>query len=203
MDEQNEIFEEAVKRLLEKLRATDFLKSRHILGAEAKDSRLIIPLYGHFHSISAEGVKNQNEEIVNPAVSVLLLQYILRCPDRIPPESEWITYREFKGAGVLAGHFTENTNKIIETSFSGKSDRLHHCAIHMGGFPFDDGSSFDVAIEFEALPRIPVLMRFNDAEGPFPAQCSILFRRSAESFLDLKSLEIAGTLLAGKLISQL
>ncbi|MBW1812413.1 MAG: DUF3786 domain-containing protein [Deltaproteobacteria bacterium] len=200
MDKQNEIFEEAARHCLKKLNNIDFLKNSELLGAEVKDNSLVISLYGQFHYVSIEGVKTQDGKSTNPAVSVLLLRYVLNCPDEIPPEGEWVTYREFEGAGVLSGHFTENTNKIIETSFSEKTDRLHHSAIHMGGIPFDDGSSFDVAIEFEALPRIPVLLRFNDLDGLLPAQCSILFRKSAECFLDLKSLEVVGTLLAGKLI---
>jgi len=200
MDKQNEIFEEAAKQCITQLKNIDFLKNSERLGAEVKGNSLVIPLYGQFYNVSVEGVKVQDGKAANPAVSVLLLRYVLNCPDEIPPEGEWVTYREFEGAGVLSGHFTENTNKIIETSFSGKTDRLHHSAIHMGGIPFDDGSSFDVAIEFESLPRIPILLRFNDLDGPFPAQCSILFRKSAECFLDLKSLEVVGTLLAGKLI---
>lgn len=200
MDKEKDIFEEAARQCLAQLKDTDFLKTSERLGAEVKDSSLVIPLYGQFYTVSIEGVKTQDGKTANPAVSVLLLRYVLNCPDEIPPEDEWVTYREFEGAGVLSGHFTENTNKIIETSFSGKANRLHHSAIHMGGISFDDASSFDVTIEFEALPRIAVLLRFNDLDGPFPAQCSILFRKSAECFLDLKSLEVVGTLLAGKLI---
>ena len=199
MDSQNELFEEAVVQCIAQLKDKNFLENREILGAEVKGNSLVIPIYGQFYTISAEGVKTQHGKTANPAVSVLLLKYVLNCPDKTPSEGEWVTYREFKGASVLSGHFIENTNKLIETSFSGKAERLHHAAIHMGGFPFDDGSSFDVAIEFEALPRIPILLRFNDADGLFPAQCSFLFRQSAECFLDLKSLEVVGTLLASKL----
>jgi hypothetical protein len=200
MDKQNEIFEETAKKYIDQLKVIDFLKNSKLLGAQIKGNILVIPLYGEFYRISIEGVKTQDGKNTNPAVSVLLLKYVLNCPDKIPPQGEWVTYREFEGAGILSGHFTENTNKIIETSFSGNADRLHHLALHMGGILFDDGSSFDVAIEFEALPRIPILLRFNDTDEPFPAQCSILFRKSADQFLDLKSLEVAGTLLAGKLI---
>jgi len=200
MDRQIELFEETARQCLDQLKSVDFLQNSDILGADVNENSLIIPLYRQSYRISTEGVNTIDGQSTNPAVIVLLLKYVLHCPNEIPPEGEWVTYREFEGAGILSGHFTENTNKIIETSFSRKADHLHHCAIHMGGCPFDDGSSFDVAIEFEALPRIPLLLRFNDMDGSFPAQCSILFRKSADRFLDLKSLEVVGTLLAGKLI---
>jgi hypothetical protein len=41
---------------------------------------------------------------------------------------------------------------------------------------------------------------FFDAGGPYPAQGSILFRRSAEIFLNLESIGIVGTLMTGGLI---
>ncbi len=203
MNKQIEIFEETARQCLKQLEDIDFLKNSEILGTEVNGSSLVIPLYGQFYSVSMGGVKSHDGKSANPAVSVLLLKYVLLCPEKIPLEGEWVTYREFEEAGILSGHFTENTNKIIETSFSGKADLLHHRATHLGGIPLHDRSSFDVAIEFEALPRIPVLLRFNDLDGLFPAQCSMLFRKSADRFLDLKSLEVVGTLLAGKLIGGL
>lgn len=51
----------------------------------------------------------------------------------------------------------------------------------------------------DSLPRIPVLLRFNDRDEDFPAQCAVLFPRSAETFLDLECMAIGATLLAGML----
>ncbi|MFC1868393.1 DUF3786 domain-containing protein [Thermodesulfobacteriota bacterium] len=49
------------------------------------------------------------------------------------------------------------------------------------------------------MPRIPVVLRFNDADNLCPAQCSILFRQSAEIFLDFRSMGITGTFLTGNI----
>ncbi|MFV9645445.1 MAG: hypothetical protein ACNYWU_06440 [Desulfobacterales bacterium] len=50
---------------------------------------------------------------------------------------------------------------------------------------------------------MPVVLRFNDADNLYPAQCSILFRQSAEIFLDLRSIGIAGTFLTVNIIKGL
>jgi len=98
------------------------------------------------------------------------------------------------------GYFTTNTNKIVETSFSGRLNLLEKACRKLGARPLEDGAAYDLSLMFKALPRIPVLLRFHDGDEEFPAQCSILFRQSAEQYLDMESLAIAGTFLAGNLI---
>jgi hypothetical protein len=50
-------------------------------------------------------------------------------------------------------------------------------------------------MQFNALPEIPVLMLFNDADEEFPAQCAVLFERCAEKYLDIECLAMVGMLL--------
>jgi dienelactone hydrolase len=54
-------------------------------------------------------------------------------------------------------------------------------------------------MRFDALPKIPILLLFNDADDEFPAQCLLLFERRAEKYLDMECLAILGWLLAGYL----
>lgn len=63
----------------------------------------------------------------------------------------------------------------------------------------DDDPSWDISVAFDMLPRIPVRLRFNDKDDEFPAQSSILFRQSAESYIDMESLAIGATYLTGML----
>lgn len=200
MKSRTELFLESETKCRERLKGTDITSKSEIMGARAIGNSLVIPLYGILYQVSAQGVKDPAGGRANPAVSVLLLTYVLNCPDEIPPAGDWITFREFRGAGVLSGYFTQNTNKIIETSFSGRVEQLRVSSLNLGGAPSGEFSAFDLAMQFSALPRVPVVLRYNDAEDPYPAQCSILFRRSAEIFNDLESVGIAGTLLTGSLI---
>jgi hypothetical protein len=67
----------------------------------------------------------------------------------------------------------------------------------------DNTTAYDLGMQFYALPRIPVILCFNDSDAEFPAQFSILFRRPAELFLDLQSLCVCAAFLAGSLIGEL
>ena len=200
MKSRTELFLESEKKCRDRLKGMDITSKSEVMGARAIGNSLVIPLYGISYQVSAQGVKDAAGRRANPAVSLLLLTYVLNCPDDLPPAGDWITFREFGGAGVLSGYFTQNTNKIIETTFSGRAEQLRISSLNLGGTPSDDFSTFALAMQFDVLPRVPVLLRFNDADGPYPAQCSVLFRRSAEVFLDLESVGIAGTLLTGSLI---
>lgn len=200
MKSGKELFLESEKKYLDRLEGVDVALKSEILGVRHNGSSLIIPLYGNPYHVSAQGVRDPSGNRANPAVSVLLLTYVLNCPDEIPPPGDWITFREFKGAGVLSDFFTQNSNKIIQTAFSNKLEQLRSLSQKLGGIPSEEFVSFDIAMRFNALPRVPVVLRFNDIDVPYPAQCSIIFRRSAEIFLDLESIGIVGTLLTGSII---
>ncbi len=200
MDPRDTVFAEKAEALLEQMQQINFENGNAIPGGRVEPGGLVIPFYNEPYRVSSNGVTDPSGRFANPAVSVLLMSYVINHPRQIPPEGDWIGYREFEGSGPLAGHFSENINKIIETSFAGKADLLEAAALSIGGLPFEEGASFDVSMQFWALPRIPILLRFNDRENPFPAQCSLLFRQSAISFLDLKAMGVAGTFLTGKLI---
>ena len=60
----------------------------------------------------------------------------------------------------------------------------------------DEGLSYDVVRLFHALPKVPLLMLFNESEDMFPPQCSILFRADVLNYLDTECAAICGGVLA-------
>ena len=153
--------------------------------------------------LAREGVRAVDGRPVNFAIRVVLCCYVLQCPTRVPPPGDWMTYREFRNAGPLVSYFTANTQKIIETSFAGRTADLLKACRRLDAQPFEDGAAYDLSVTFDFLPRIPVLLRFNDRDEEFPAQCAVMFPQSAESFLDMECMAIGGTLLAGTLTQAL
>ena len=51
-------------------------------------------------------------------------------------------------------------------------------------------------MKFQALPRIVLLLLFNDGDEEFPAKCTVLFERHAEHYRDPESLAMTSTWLA-------
>ena len=203
MSEKAAVFETTYQNYLNQLAAIDFLSRAERLGADVTGESLVIPVYGTPYTISRDGVRAADGTQANFAINVLLCCYILQCPATVPLAGDWMTYREFRNAGPLVGYFTANTQKIIETAFAGNPTGLVNACQGLGGRPFDDGSAYDISLIFDFLPRIPVLLRFNDKDSEFPAQCAIMFPQSAEAFLDMECMAIGGTLLAGTLTQSL
>jgi len=195
------IFETTLEDYLTQIGDIDLLPRAEVLGATACEGALTLPLYGIPHRVSKKGIFDADGQKANFAVSVVLCRYILQCPTAVPAPGEWMSYRDFRDAAPLIGYFAENTNKVIETGFTGKRAALEDACRRIRG-RFEETTSFDLAVVFDFLPRIPVYLRFNDRDDEFPAQSSVLFRQSAECYLDMECLAIGGTLLARLLIGE-
>jgi len=200
MNKKAEVFEKTYKDYIKQLSKIDYLSKADMLGAEISGKELIIHFYGKPYKVSNSGITDSKGMKANFSISVVLCKYILLNPKEMPIDEKWVTYREFKDAGPLTVYFTNNTNKIIETTFADNAKALEKACKKLNGILFNDGSSYDLSMIFNALPKIPVLLRFNFKDEDFPAQCSVLFKQSAQKFLDMESLAIAGTFLAGNLI---
>ena len=57
-------------------------------------------------------------------------------------------------------------------------------------------------MQFQALPRIALLLSFNDGDEDFPPYSTVLFWRQAEYYLDPESLAMTSALLARQLTTQ-
>ena len=194
------VFTQTYQRYLAEIGRIDYLSRANLLGAKVDGETLVLPLYDKSYSVSSQRIEGLGGAVVNDAVRVILSKYVLTCPDELPKlSSKWMTYREFRNAGPLVSYFTSNTNKNIELHYSGGADRLAERCKELGA-RIEDHSSYDISARFYALPRIPVVLNFNDADDMFPAVCSILYQESAEHFLDMECLAMTGTLLAGKLL---
>ena len=199
--QKSSVFEQTYQHYLARIRTIDYLARADLLGAESDGETLIIPLYDRLYSVSGSAIEGIDGTMANDAVRVILGKYVLTCPDELPPLSHtWVTYREFSDAAPLVSYFTTNTNKNIETQFSGRAEQLAERCIELAAVR-EENPAYDVSVKFLALPRIPVVLNFNDADEMFPAVCSILYQQSAQSFLDMECLAMTGTLLAGRLLS--
>jgi hypothetical protein len=199
--ERSKVFDETYRRYIEEIRQLDFLAKADSLGVSSENGALLLPLYDKMYRLSADGIVGEDGRELTPAVQVMLCKYVLTCPPELPEiNDKLVTYREFKDSGPLVSSFTTNTNKTLESTFSGNVPGLKDRALLIGGQE-QESETYDISIEFHAFPRIPVILNFNDKDDLFPAVCSVLYRSSAALFLDMECLAMTGTLLTGKLIS--
>ena len=84
----------------------------------------------------------------------------------------------------------------IASDFTGRLLELQKAAEYFSGRSPDIELSYDVSVCFDVLPKVPCLLLFNDKDDEFPAQCSILFEKRADKFLDMECLAMVGMLLS-------
>ena len=197
---KSHIFHETYSDYLFRLQRINIKDRAENLGARIIGEELALPFFSNEFFISSEGIRSEEKDRVPFAVKVVLSRYVLMCPDKVDPcDAHLVSYRDFKDAAPLVSYFTTNTNKTIEIAHSGEVEKLYEKCRDIGGME-QDNSGYDLSMMFNALPRIPIYLNFNDADEEFPAKCIILYKSDAEKYLDMECLAITGTYLAGKLL---
>ncbi len=185
---------------LKNISAIDPSRCASVYDLKRDGEALLVPFYEKIYRISNSHIIDLDDESPTDAVGLVLCRYLINCPSQPLPVGGRITFRELKSAGPLVSSFATNTNKLITGAFASDPEALERAGHRLNGQKQSENQGFDLVMVFNALPRIRLYLQFNAAETPFPAQCGILFDRSAETYLDMQSLFILGTYLAGGLV---
>ena len=195
------VFETTYRSYLSQLATLALSERAGILGAVWNGMELVIPFLGTSYCISSAGIVDDSGHPPDFGLCVVLSKYILLCPSEAPlSRSEWVTYRDFKDAQPLIGYFNQNVLQRISNHFSGSPASLQEGCLQLGGEKVEDGA-YDLSMMLLLLPRIPVILKFNDKDEEFPAQSVLLFQKSTERYLDMECVAILGAYLAEALIS--
>ncbi len=194
-----EVFKENYRLYLSQLAGIDMGFRAAMLDIAVEGDTARIPFFGRRFFVTTENITDDAGARAPYDVCVVLARYLLMCPKRFPSADAWSAYRDFKDSGPLTVFFTDNVEEAIAASFSGRLPELDRACRALGGARPAVELSYDLTMQISALPRVPLLLLFNDADEEFPAQCSVLFEARAERFLDAESLAILGSQLAQRL----
>ena len=172
------------------------------MGTVLDGEALLIPFFNRTWRVTPSAMEDAHGNKPTEAVGLVICRYILQHPPVPVPDGRRITFRELSGAGPLVSSFTRNTNKLIASAFATDVKTLAARSKELSGECHINQNGYDVSVRFPALPGIPLFLQFNATDDLFPAQCNLLFYQSAERYLDMKSLFILGTYLAGSLVSE-
>ncbi|RPH49213.1 MAG: DUF3786 domain-containing protein [Desulfobacteraceae bacterium] len=200
LPENSPIFEKIYKDYLAQISAVDLRSVAERLGIDICSDEAIIPLFGKPYRVSEKGVFDLSGLRPSHSASVVLFKYLLLCPEGEPGGREWVAFRDFKDAAPFVEGFSNTSEHEIEKKFTGKLPDLEKASIVSGGKAFDADFSYDLTMRFCPLPKVPVIMLFNDEYEVFRSKCVILFEKCAEKYLDMECLAIIGMQLAGLLI---
>jgi hypothetical protein len=203
MSEQPSVFEKIHQDYLAQIGDMVWASLVDPLGVTAEGDTLVIPLFGVPYRVSRQDILDSHGKRPHHAVNVILFKYLLLAPSSEPRGRDWVTYRHFKDAAPFAGGFLANAEKPINLAFEGRTAELSKACEALGGRPLDQVDfSVDLAMRFDALPKVPILLLFNDRDEDFPAKCSILFEQRAEKYLDMECLAMLAWILADWLVKK-
>ena len=186
----NEEFFRTYQHYIEQIARLDLSRVAATLGLAYSEKQITISLLKKNYRVGPKGILNETGEPPGLDTCVILSKYLIMCPNALPPQGHWSAYRDFKDTGPLTVYFRNEVEMGIVRTFTGEVSDLNAAAKRIGGYVPDTDAAYSFKMQFDVLPYIPLLVLFNDADEEFPADCSVLFRSSAEIFLDGESLAI-------------
>jgi hypothetical protein len=155
-----------------------------------------IPFFHRTYMIETDRIVDADGKTATHLVSVVLCKYLLLCPNLPSNDIDLVTYKDFKDAAPFVGGFRNTVEKPFARNFEHGLHKLEKRCLELGGQSFDTEVSCQLAFKFNALPKVPVVLLFNDADEDFPAQVTFLLQKNASSYLDMECLAMIGGALA-------
>lgn len=193
------VFAEIYRDYLEQLgRAWEGLACAE-LGVSRDVDAVLANLFGQSHRVTPAGILGPDGHKPSHARCVVLAKYLLARPGGVTPSGQWVSYRGFRDAAPYAPSFAQYAEGRIAQAFAGRGADLAKKLRERGAGEANLGLSYDLCLRLPALPRVPLLLLFNDQDDMFPSACSLLFDENAPAFLDMECLAILGLILADDL----
>jgi len=193
--EKPSVFKETYQNYLDQIGKIDLDSRAEKLGGRIIKDEMILSFFGQPYRISSRGIIDPSGKQPPMGISVVLCKYLLLCPAILSLDKEWVSYRDFKNSAPLVHSFVNHTERPIARNFSNRLEDLAAACEKLGGKDPDMALNYQLIMKLYPLPKVPVLLLFDDIDEEFPAQCKVLFERRAEQYLDPECLAIIGTLL--------
>ena len=199
MNDKETVFEKTYRNYISQVNKLNFDSISSTLGVTAESETIVIPLLNEIYRISDNEITDSSGSVPTLDICVILCRYILMCPSTLPEGGEWVSYRDFKDSGPLTVYFANDVERAIAACFKGNPVGLGKSGRFLAAYSPQLDATYDLAMQFDALPRISMVLLFNDADAEFPATCSVLFERRGEQYLDAECLAILGRQLFDRL----
>ena len=191
-------YEKVYAGLVERLAELDLAPAGASLGLERRGAEYAAPLLGREYLVGPRGVRAADGGGAAFTHRIVLAWYLIHGGSGEPAMS-FAPYRELPGGADFARTLTQLVDARLAASFSGRLPALRAAALKLGGEELETSSASDGAWRFMVLPKLPLELRFYDADEEFPAEAKLLYDITAPNFLDLECLAVLGQILVMEL----
>lgn len=191
-------YEEVYSGLVDRLARADFRHAMRFLGARDTGENVAVDVLGRICLAGPNGVSAADGGDLDFTVRIVLAYYILHGGSG-DLDGNWVAYRDFKDGAFFHAAFSQIVENEIAQCFSGRMAELELRGAVLGGQPLASGLGGDLCFCFPALPRVPLVLVFYDADEDFSSSARVLFDSAAPKFLDMECLAVLGRILADQL----
>jgi hypothetical protein len=195
------VYDQTYRHYLEQLKRRPFKERTDVLGIIIENDIAVVPYFGRPIRLVDEGLVDENGQRPDFSDCVVVCRYLIMAPRVEPRDKTWVAYRDFPDAGPLTVFWRDTVEEPLAQTFAGHVDTLDMAGDALGGRLPDTDIACDLCRWFLPLPKVPLLLVFNDRDEDFPAAASLLFERRAASYLDAESQAILGHALARRLLA--
>ncbi len=195
------VYNQTYRYYLEQLKSMRFDGKEDVLGVTVNGGDVVVPYFGRSIRFTADGLKDEAGRRPEFSDCVVVCRYLVMCPLFEPSQKDWAAYRDFPDAGPLTVFWADTVEGTLARTFSGDVGGLKNASQALGGVDADMQIACELSRCFRPLPKVPLLLVFNDAADDFPASASLLFEARASTYLDAESQAILGHALANRLIA--
>jgi hypothetical protein len=192
--EKEHIYEQTYRDYLSRIADVDLKYTADKLDLKIEGKDVLIPIFGQTYRVSPDGISSASGQKPHLSIIVILCKYLLMCPMIEPLGGNWMSFKDFKDAAPLVQSFFNTVTLPIAESFANRLSELEQACKKIGGYSPGEEYPYDLSMQFDALSKVPLLLLFNDKDEEFPAQCTVLFEKRVEKFLDMECLAMVGML---------
>jgi hypothetical protein len=200
-DATGSVYDKTYHFYLDQLKTIRFNGKEDVLGITLDGDTVVVPYFGRRLRLDADGLTDETGRRPDFADCVVVCRYLIMCPAFAPGQKEWVAYRDFPDAGPLTGFWADTVEGPLAKAFSGRIGALEKACDALDGSRPDMDIACDLCRRFTPLPKMPLLLVFNDADDDFPASASLLFEKRASTYLDADSQAIVGYTLTRRLLA--
>jgi hypothetical protein len=195
------VFTQTYEDYLARIKQVDFSSRQDLLGIRVAEGGITLPFFNETYRIGAGAITDPQGRRPDFAICVVLCKYLLLCPDTVPSDDTWVSFKDFRESAPLISYFVNAVEQPIAKLFSGRQEALRRACRQLGTILETSDLAYDLVARFDPLPRVPLWLLFNDVDKDFPPTSRILFERRAEQHLDAECLAMLGGILHAHLKS--
>jgi hypothetical protein len=158
----------------------------------------VVPFFGERYTVSyPEGSVSRDDGSAAGAREALIILHYLVHADGTRVCGRWIAYRDLPGARYHEPAFATEVERPLSLGLAGRLEALRAwaaTAARQVDLPGDISAAWDV------LPRVPLLLVFNEADEEFPASARIFFDATAPNYLPTEDLSVLAEIAALRIL---